>query len=83
VSRSLMGDEEYVYRGVVEWRRPDGTLVSKYVGPFVNGTAAFQAANREIGSGTFHGWDEDGNRLHYEFMSQRVERAPLTWSGMT
>ncbi len=82
MSRNLSGDEAYVYRGFVVWRRSDDTYVTKYVGPFVNSTAALQATNREIGSGECYGWDEYGNRLYYEFMIARVERAPLTWSEM-
>jgi hypothetical protein len=80
MSRSLAGGESFVYRGVVVWRRPGGTTFEKYVGPFVNRTAALQAVNREIGSGAFFGWDEDGNRLNYTVMSTRVEKSPLVWS---
>jgi hypothetical protein len=81
VSRSLAGDESFVYRGVVVWRRASGTTFEKYVGPFVNRTAALQAANREIGSGGFLGWDEEGNRLTYTAVSKRVEKSPLVWGA--
>jgi hypothetical protein len=79
VSRSLAGDESFVYRGVVVWRRPNGTTFEKYVGPFVNRTAALQAANREIGSGSLFGWGEDGHGVYHKFDSKRVEKSPLVW----
>jgi hypothetical protein len=83
VSRSLTGDEEYIYRGVVEWGLPDGTLVTKYVGPFVNRVATLQAVNREIGSGAFFGWDDYDNRLVYKVESKWIERSRLTWEEVT
>lgn len=85
MTRSLRGDEAYLYRGVVVWRRPDGESVRKYVGPFTTRVAALQAANREIGSGVFHGlgvfhgWDENDVRVRYELSAKFVERAPLAW----
>lgn len=79
MTRSLVGDEQYVYRGVVVWRRPDGTTERKYVGPFVTRVAALQATNREIGPGTYHGWDDDGNRVVWELTAKFVERAALVW----
>lgn len=79
MSRSLIGDESYVYRGVVVWRMPGGATFTKFVGPFVNRVAALQAANREIGGGAFFGWDENDNRIVYELTAKFVERAPLVW----